>query len=161
MNCIRVSITIYDQVNAGKTIVFVPNNISSHETKDGTVTLHSGVNTKQVDEKYIMDGVDYYSDPSSKTEAVKNGEDYIVIPWLTDVTTLNTYMGGFDTNAENGNPTQENTLFALTDSNQVWVTIRIWAEGTHPDCTEEIAGAQINLKLKFGAVAVPSTEGSN
>ena len=152
INCIRVSITLYDQTSAGKTIIFIPDGITAHNVTGYSPAFHSGVNTKQNEDKtYVMDTINYYSNPANKIVATKNGDDYIVIPTQTEVAYLKDYMGGFDTEPDAGSPSENNTLFTLTDNDQVWVTIRIWAEGTHPDCTEEIAGAQINLKLKFGA----------
>ena len=151
---LRVSITIISQTEAGKTIIFVADGTETHDVAGYGSAVHSGVNNVNSDGVYLMDGKNYYSDPVNETIAEKYDDQYVVVPTTTTVANLKDYMGGFDTNPDGGAPNETNTLFALNGSNQVWVTIRIWAEGTHPNCTEEIAGSQINLKLKFGAAEV-------
>lgn len=161
INCIRVSITL---ISTGKTIIFVPE--QDHNGSPTTNPVHSGVNDikdPNDNTKYLMDGARFYEAENVKSPATTyGGEDIVVSADTAEVCTLKKYMAGCTTENDTPNPTSENTLFELKAdgllSSQQWIIIRIWAEGTHEDCDEDIAGAQIDLKLKFTSVSKEISE---
>ncbi|MBO5758016.1 MAG: hypothetical protein J6S28_09970 [Clostridia bacterium] len=137
VNCIRISLTIRSgsESISEKTYIFVPDTVAT--------TAHMGVDPKK-------DGVKYFD---TETEVM------IPPPITTEVKHLKDCMAGraVDSNGEETfSPTDDNTLFTLEvdpdTSAPVWITVRIWAEGTDANCDDTIAGQQIDLMLKFAAI---------
>lgn len=151
VNCIRISITITSGSSAdqGKTIIFVPDTVSK-------TNGHTGVNPTN---DYMMDGVKFYAAGTNEQTKTHEGKD-VVVGAKSTVMHLKDCMADYQlvNNEPVYNPTADNTLFTLTvDPNAssaapVWITVRIWAEGTDPNCSDFIAGQQIDLMLKFAAI---------
>lgn len=167
VNCIRVSVTL---VSTQKTYIFVPE-------VDGDSIVHMGINDglDEATNDYVSNGVKYYetyvgpnSEGNVETTQVKykNGKtENLVLAPNAEVNNHVVNVGEFgDYNglAADGVTYDANkTLFTLdsTSESSEWIIVRVWAEGTHKDCTEEIAGAQIDLKLKFASFTVEKQVG--
>lgn len=150
INCIRISVTI---VGTGQTFIFVP---------EGCPVEHSGVNEALSNTSNVF----YYEQPYDKSNpqvADKLSDGTLIVaeanPNACRVTNFSSVDGG--TYAENGVLTEFDPAESLfyfeadeSESGQQWITIRVWAEGSHEDCKEAIAGAKIDLKLKFASHTV-------
>lgn len=167
LNCIRVSITIQGgtvEGESGKTYIFAANQVSVH------TGVYNEYNT--VSKLRYLDGVDYYD--SYTNETTYKEKEFITIPGKADpqkiVVGPEAAFGGavefmhFDdlnggeygiVDGENKliAPNSAKTLFSMNSSitQNPTITVRIWAEGTHPDCNDDISGAQIDLKLQFAS----------
>ena len=153
--CIRMSVTLN---STGETWVFGAD----------SVTSHTGVNPEYDDiaKKYIMDGAPYYKsfDPNDKksSEVLETYEGKDVVINSNNFKKISDFDGGnYD---EDGNLISRNTdeiLFTLVsdsnNKNKQWITVRIWAEGTDEMCTDQISGAQIDIKLKFSSFTQTTT----
>ena len=148
VNCIRISLTIRSgsESISEKTYIFVPDTVAT--------TAHMGVDPE-------MDGVKYFeAGTEDKKATLHEGKPIEVNPPNTTVVKhLKDCMAGraVDANGEETfSPTSDNTLFTLEvdpdTSAPVWITVRIWAEGTDANCDDQIAGQQIDLMLKFAAI---------
>ena len=153
VKCIRMSVTLN---GTDETWIFGP---------DG-VTSHSGVNSVDDDGKYIMDGVEYYytynSEDASKSEIRSEWLGYNVVEPSTNYKTISDFDGGdYDENGNFINRRTDQTLFSLAsgkdNATKKWVTVRIWAEGSDPNCTDKISGAQIDIKLKFSSFTITNS----
>ena len=142
-SCLRVSVTAE---HSGQTWLFMPTN-----------GVHTGVTTKTVNGNYVANGVKYYQtyndveETGTKTESViVDGTEYPI-----EETNVNVYQfDDFNGRKEDGSYDTNKILFPMKsgdDSARVWITVRIWIEGTDENCTDSISDGQINLLLKFGS----------
>ena len=151
IKCIRMSVTLN---SSGETWIF---------GADG-VTAHSGVNAvyDDVNQRYVMDGVNYYlnynGDNVAQSEIMTTWEEYDVVAPSDHFKEISEFDGGeYDENGTLVSRDPSQTLFPLTSGDNTtkrWITVRIWAEGSDPHCTDKISGAQIDLKLKFSSFTV-------
>lgn len=151
--CIRMSVTLE---STAQTWIF---------GADG-VTGHSGINPvmDESSQTYVMDGVPYYADfnaedkeASTLTEQV--GDHQVVVSSENFRSMSDLDGGDYDESGSLITQDTTQTLFALTsgESTKQWVTVRIWAEGSDPHCTDTISGAEIDLKLKFSSYTQTTT----
>ena len=169
LKCVRVSITIDTgtvEGETGKTYILAVDTVDNHS---GVNNEYDPIETNGYNNRY-MDGVYYYSsyvDEENNTLNTKievgGKEKNIVIdsndakyskPTFCHIEDLNggTYEGeGEDKKLVT--PNKNKTLFSMNSSitENPTITIRIWVEGTHPDCSDAIADAQIDLLLKFSS----------
>ncbi|MBE6592729.1 MAG: hypothetical protein E7642_01900 [Ruminococcaceae bacterium] len=161
LECIRVSLTTKD----GRTWIFAPE--IKNENGGQKVTAHQGVNLapKADGTGYLMDGVKYYDnyDPEAAVNSplLNYGGQDIVKNYVPEENTTDMglhYFSDYSGKDENGNST-EKALFQIHsgEATKEWLTIRIWAEGTHGKCDKLIAGSQIDLKLKFSSFTVDAS----
>ena len=76
--------------------------------------------------------------------------------------TISDFDGGdYDENGNFINRRTDQTLFSLAsgegNATKKWVTVRIWAEGSDPNCTDKISGAEIDIKLKFSSFTITNS----
>lgn len=176
IKCIRMSITLSN----GTTFIFLPDDMKSIEGENGPV--HIGVDDidlPDADGNKWLDG-QKLADLNTKYSYGGNLRDVhrAPVPNTTrpdrpgsegKVVYLSDYMAGFSKDENGaitgGAPTAENTLFLLKADgetyNQEEVTVRIWVEGSSEYCEGSVAGAKINLKLKFSAIEVPASAGQS
>ena len=164
VNCIRVSVSLAD----GRTWIFGAEGVTTHE---GVNIVKSPTNSTQ----YLMDGVRYYDkynpeDESKSVVATKYQNNDIVVDYVetqkvgddgtisnvkekVQIYSFSDFKGGTYEDGVMVEQDVEKTMFDMVagqDTKQ-WVTVRVWAEGTHEDCVDLIAGAKIDLKLKFSS----------
>lgn len=142
-SCLRVSVTAE---HTGQTWLFVP--------ADGVT--HTGVTTEMVGGRYVADGVRFYktydtiTETGQKTETVTvNNQNYNILETNPQIHRFEEF-NGYTNDAYDSNK----ALFAMNagdDSARVWITVRIWIEGTDENCTDSISDGQINLLLRFGS----------
>ena len=149
INCVRVSVTLADQ----RTFIFVPDGVDPSE--------HMGVNDYPLQNGFLMDGV-----ALSTTQVTPPGEsepvDVVKAPDSPGVVVghFSDYIGGTYTDGLLTAPDTSKALFPLISDGESgtvehWITIRVWAEGSHEDCTDEIAAdAEIDLMLRFSSFTV-------
>ena len=112
--------------------------------------------------RYVMDGVNYYSsynaDNVAQSEIMSVWEGHNVVEPSDHFKEISEFDGGtYDENGILISRDTDQTLFSLTSGDNTtkrWVTVRIWAEGSDPNCTDKISGAQIDLKLKFSSFTI-------
>ncbi|MBR6681173.1 MAG: hypothetical protein IKL59_07935 [Clostridia bacterium] len=151
VKCIRMSVTLN---SSNETWIFGP---------DGVIS-HSGVNMiyDDTNKRYVMDGVNYYSsynaDNVAQSEIMSVWEGHNVVEPSDHFKEISEFDGGtYDENGILISRDTDQTLFSLTSGDNTtkrWVTVRIWAEGSDPNCTDKISGAQIDLKLKFSSFTI-------
>ena len=145
---IRISVTV-----DGKTVIFAnndtmisddfPNDTQTWEKwKDNSAALYA-ISNEQVGGKYIADGAKRYNDEGEENPTVTVGGH----------TTKNLKKGIELVKLNGESDVKICELTAAEPSKNV--TVCIWLEGEDPRCEDVIAGAAIDLLLKF--TATPST----
>lgn len=170
LDCVRVSITIQAgtvEGVSGKTFIFAPDGVQSHSGVNNEYDPMADSN--QYHRRY-MDGVDYYSSyidennykVNDKIEV--NGKEKDIVIDSSQAANGTVYFHHFkDLNGGtygevDGDMTlvtkdTNKTLFSMNSSitENPTITVRIWVEGTHPSCSDDISDAQIDLKLQFSS----------
>lgn len=164
--CIRVSVTVSTAGSPAKTFIFL--------SDQSEIGRHTGVDDKASDGKYVMDGKYYHQMNDAGTPVVDaNGrfvpetQDYELgsedqAKIVKAPIDSNTKVAHFtDYNGYNDETDEKDTTKALCElvgGQQTWLTIRVWAEGTDPICTEDIAGNQIDLRIRFSSYPADQSE---
>lgn len=151
-DALRVSISVGD--NYDNTWLF------KNPDAQGTM-VHTGVNNaKNSDGQWIVNGQEYWDGEEVRKKVVVNNEvtDIDIVKVNDEVLELSHFNGGIHQgeaakgeDAEKWYVTPENCLGWFSPGGQMWISVRIWLEGTDPVCTDDIAGQRLKLYLNFKA----------
>ncbi len=163
--CIRVSVTVTTtggETENNKTYIFLSDKVENPSGR------HMGVDDKKDNSgNYYMDGEYYHKVvngvpsldsegnfiPEKENPELGTGEAAAIVKAPSLGTTIVGHFKDYNGYDKNGEADTSKTLCELIGGQQTWLTIRVWAEGTDPICTEDIAGNQIDLRIRFSSYA--------
>lgn len=121
---------------------------------------HTGITNEKNGDNYAADGLHYYipgtydttkDEGEKQTEVVVNGVKKALEVSTVAVHDFDEYSGKTDGKYDPAKAMFQMTAGLDAANPTVEITVRVWIEGTDPNCESSISNGQINLLIKFAS----------